>query len=59
MSKDAKVLFEQIRVEKMYLICFVEISKKKSMVNFSLQKLEDLLKANEEEKKVRVYSAFG
>lgn len=43
----------------MYLICFVEISQKKSMVNFSLQKLEDLLKANEEEKKVRVYSAFG
>lgn len=29
------------------------------MVNFSLQKLEDLLKANEEEKKVRMCSAFG
>lgn len=43
----------------MYLICFVEISKKKFMVNFLLQKLEDLLKVNEEEKKVRVYSVFG
>lgn len=45
--------YEQIHVEVMYLICFVENNE-----NLILQKLEDLLKANEEEKKVRGCSAF-